>query len=124
MKQKKFQEFVINHLTNQSAEIKSIKGDVSSLNHRAAKQETFQELALNNFASINNRLAEHESLHELTAKHLVNLSERMSSFEKNLVRLETRIENEVIEKLHVLVDGYLQHEHRLDRIENKLGLNM
>jgi len=33
---------------------------------------------------------------------------------------ETRMENEVIDKIRVLFDGFQQHEEKLDRIEQKV----
>ncbi|MHB9094362.1 MAG: hypothetical protein ACYC21_06790 [Eubacteriales bacterium] len=103
MKQKEFQEFVINHLKNQSKDIKSLKDDVSSLSIRVTEQEKFQEFA---------------------TKHLMILSERVPLIESAVLRIETRIENEIVDKIQVLFDGHLQHDRRLDRLENKLGINI
>ena len=101
--QEKFQEFAVNKLTNLSQDMGSVKGDVSSLNVRMTGQEKFQELA---------------------AKHLMNQSEDIksmkndiSSLKSTVVRIETRMENEIIDKIKGLFDGQKQHEDRLNRIE-------
>ncbi len=110
MKQKEFQEFVINHLKNQSEDIKSLKGDVSSLK--------------GDVSSLNIRVTEQEKFQEFATKHLMTLSERVPLIESTVLRIETRIEHEIIDKIRVLFDGHLQHDHRLDRIEKKLGINI
>ncbi|PKM41875.1 MAG: hypothetical protein CVV03_11225 [Firmicutes bacterium HGW-Firmicutes-8] len=93
MKQKEFQEFVINSLT-------SLKNDVSSLNIRTTEQEKLQDL---------------------TVKHLTKLSERMTSVESTVLRIETRMENKIIDKIKGLFDGHQQHEDRLEQHESRLN---
>ena len=69
---------------------------------------------------------------ELAVKHLMNLSSdvkslkgsvsslegRFSSLENTVLRMETRMENEIIDKIKGLFDGHKQHDKRLNRIEN------
>lgn len=70
---------------------------------------------------------ENDKFQELVLKHLMNLSEDVttikgdvSTLKGDVRRLETRMENEVIDKIRVLFDGYHRHEDRLDRIEQKV----
>jgi len=74
---------------------------------------------------------ENEQFQEFVIKHLKKLSEDVSSLKgdvsslkKTMLRVETRMETELIHKIQVLFDGYQQHEERFNRIEKKLGINM
>ncbi len=79
-----------------------------------------------------------EQFQEFVVKHLMKLTEntssmegrlssiegRLSSVESTVLRIETRMENEIIDKIQVLFDGHLQHDRRLDRLEKELGINI
>jgi chaperonin cofactor prefoldin len=80
---------------------------------------------------------DNEQFQEFVVKHLMkldtNVSElktdvsslktKVSSLEKTVIRIETRMEHEIINKIQVLFDGHQVHEDRFDRIEKKLGIN-
>ncbi|MFZ5639406.1 MAG: hypothetical protein ACOY4Q_01805 [Bacillota bacterium] len=44
----------------------------------------------------------------------------VSRLKFTVTRLEARMENEVIDKIRVLFDGYKIHDEKLDRIEQKV----
>ena len=88
------------------------------------KQKEFQDFVVNNFTSLNERITEQEKSQELVAKHLTIQSEDIksmkgdiSSLKSIVTRIETRMENEIIDKIKGLFDGQKQHEDRLSRIE-------
>ena len=68
--------------------------------------EEFQRLVLEQFAKSSDQFAE--------------FGERLGTVEKNQLRLEMRMENEIINSIKALLDGYKTHEERLDRIEDKV----
>lgn len=86
---------------------------------------------------------ENEEFQEFVVKHLMNLTEKTSSMDgkitsmqsdissikgdvtslkSTVLRIETRIENEIIGKINILFDGHQLHENRLDRVEKKMGI--
>ncbi|ADG81929.1 hypothetical protein [Thermincola potens] len=81
---------------------------------------------------------DNEQFQEFVVKHLMKLTDKVSSMEdkvssmendiallkSTVLRIETRMEHEIIDKIRILFDGYLQHDRRLDRIEKKLGINI
>ena len=103
MKQKEFQDFVINKLTNLSQDMVSVKGDVSSLNVRMTGQEKFQELAAKHLMN------QSEDIKSMK-NDISSLNDDVSSLKSTVTRIETRMENEIIDKIKGLFDGQKQHE--------------
>ncbi len=80
---------------------------------------------------------ENEKFQEFVVTHLLKLSEDVNTLKEDvntlksdvstlkedvssLKRLETRIENEVIDKIRILFDGFKQHDEKFDRHDKKL----
>ena len=117
MKQKQFQEFVINHLTKQSEDIESLTNNVSSLSIRTTEQEKYLEFAVKHL------MKQSEDINSLKID-VSSLKSDMTMLNNTVLRIETRIENEIIGKIEILFDGHkqhddrlIQHDDRLDRIE-------
>lgn len=76
--------------------------------------ERFQELILM-------RLEDNEKFQVLVLEQLKALTEGQVKLEATLLKLETNIENEVIDKIRGLYDDREVQNERFDRIEEKLG---
>lgn len=57
---------------------------------------------------------------ELIATKVGGLETRMQAVEKTTTKTELMIENEIIPKIEVLFDGYLQNSDKLDRLERAI----
>ncbi|MCL6557505.1 MAG: hypothetical protein K6U74_01650 [Firmicutes bacterium] len=92
MEQEKFQEYVLQELQE----------------NRKFQEYVFQELQ------------ENRKFQEMVIRQLQALTEGQAKLEANLLKLETKIENQVIEKLRGLYDDREMQNDRLDRIERRL----
>jgi len=85
---------------------------------------------------------DNEQFQEFVVKHLMNLStdvttlkgdvsslkgdvsslkEDVSSLKSTVIRIETRMENEIIDKIKMLSEGNKLHDDRLNRHEKKIN---
>ncbi|NSW83608.1 MAG: hypothetical protein HPY90_10125 [Syntrophothermus sp.] len=59
-------------------------------------------------------------LKETIREELKSVNERLDNIERDLSRLEARMENEVIEKVRALFDARSVHEDKLDQIQETM----
>jgi len=62
-----------------------------------------------------------EKFQELVLQQFNRINERLDSLENRQHRMETRMENEVIDKIKALFDDREVKNDRFDRIEDRLG---
>lgn len=65
-------------------------------------------------------IMDNEKFQELVLEQLKTLTDGQRELKKDVIRIETRMENEVIDKTRALFDDREVQNDRLDRIENKL----
>ncbi|MCL4442188.1 MAG: hypothetical protein M1609_16845 [Firmicutes bacterium] len=110
MDNEQFQEFVVKHLMKLTEDMSSTKSSVSSLDGRVSSIE-------GKMSSIEGKMSSMEGKMSL-------MENDISSLKSTVLRIETRMENEIIDKIKVLFDGHLQHEHRLNRLERNHNINL
>lgn len=54
------------------------------------------------------------------SKRLTGVEGRLIDVEGRLTKIETKVENEVINKINVLFDGYVQNTEIIKRVEEKI----
>ena len=75
---------------------------------------------LENQNQIIKTLQQHSTLLEQNSTRLEQHSKQLETLQKGQLKLETRMENEVIDKIRVLFDVREFQNDRFDRIDNKL----
>ena len=78
--------------------------------------EKFQELVLQQLQDLAAGQKQLTDGQKDICKDLTKLETSMGSLEKGQLRLETRMENEVIDKIRALFDTWQVHEDKLDDI--------
>lgn len=63
---------------------------------------------------------DNEKFQELVLEQLKSLTDGQKELKKDVIRIETRMENEVIDKIRALFDDRDLQNARLNRIENKV----
>jgi len=113
MTNEEFQAAVLQQLKALASEQKSMASDITNL---ASEQKSMG-------SHINNLASEQKSM----ASDITNLASEQKSMgsevkeiRKGLVRLENRVENEVIEKIRALFDARADHEDKFKRIDKRL----
>ncbi len=86
--------------------------------------EQFQEFVVRHLMQLTDKVSSIEGKVSSLDSKVSSLETDMTSLKSTVLRIETRMENEIIDKIKILFDGHQDHEHRLNRLEQKLGINM
>ena len=127
MDNEKFQELVLEQLKSLTTQVTSIDNRLGNVEQGQKSLEQGQKSLEQSQKSLATRIDNLEQDQQLIIKTLQKHSVQLEDLQKAQTRLETRMENEVIEKIHGLYeDRKVQHEVNsrvlaaLERIESKI----
>ncbi len=113
MENEKFQQIVLEHLNELTSGQKkmdsrmgNLEQDVSGLKQDVSKMDS--------------RLGNLEQDVSGLKKDVSVMKDDVSDLKQRQLKLETRIETELIDKTRILFDGWQLHEEKIDRVEGKL----